>query len=531
MPQVPVYGDRQVRTEALRPVLQQAPDVSSGARALAQGLGQAADAIDRIDLRDAQAKAEETDVALTKAWDDWENANRSKFTNKNAEGYTKAVDEWWQEAAKTYGAGLDPRSQAMVGKTLARRRTVAYGQAGQYEVAEKKKYRDSTYSAALNTSLVTALKTGDYEGEAARTRDLVAAYGRDNELDKDQRDAERNARMGAFNTAVVAQLAEKDAVKAQEYLNGAIERGEIRPDQQPRLEAVIKKEANDQEGKRIAQSLAALPYGERLKRLSEIDDKDLREAATGHVEQDQQRIDRARTTASRDLLGQAKLAYEKGGKVPAAVMTALEEIDPGAAADLMRGVKADQKARAAEAQGKEIKTDFAAWQDAYDKISAGQPVDLLQYRNAVSRADLMALRKVQEDRNKPDKEKDVATTAQVMNLYTGGYKPEKKTAFNSAFLDEVNKFEREKKRPATYEEKRKIGDRLIIDGEVLSGRFFLNDPNKKYYEATPEERARFAPTITSGDRKLVKDALMAEGIKNPTEAQIVQRFKLAKGFR
>ncbi len=59
----------------------------------------------------------------------------------------------------------------------------------------------------------------------------------------------------------------------------------------------------------------------------------------------------------------------------------------------------------------------------------------------------------------------------------------------------------------------------------------MNDPNKKYYEATPAERARFAPTITSDDRKLVRAALESEGVKNPTDAQIAERFKLAKGFR
>ena len=195
------------------------------------------------------------------------------------------------------------------------------------------------------------------------------------------------------------------------------------------------------------------------------------------------------------------------------------------------GIKTDEKAKAREAKGEEIKTDYAAWQLAYDRIAQGEQVDLLQYRNAVSRGDLMGLRKELENRNKPDAEKDVATTTQIIATYTGGFKAEKKGAFTQVFLDEIEKFKNEKKRPATYDEKRKIGDRLVIDGEVLSGSFFLNDPNKKYYEATPEQRTRFAPTIASGDRKLVKDALMAEGVKNPTEAQIVERFKLAKGFR
>ena len=104
-------------------------------------------------------------------------------------------------------------------------------------------------------------------------------------------------------------------------------------------------------------------------------------------------------------------------------------------------------------------------------------------------------------------------------------------AFGKAFLDETYRFKQEKGRPANYEELRKIGDRLIIDGEVLSGSMFLPDPNKKFYEATPEERKRFAPEITSNDRKLIRTALESEGIKNPTEAQVLERFKLAKGIK
>jgi hypothetical protein len=529
MPIVPTYQERQVRPQALQPVLQQTLDVSSGARALAQGLGQVAEAADRRDLRDAQAKAEEADVALTKAWGDWENTNRSKFTNKNADGYTKAVDEWWQEAAKTYGAGLDPRSQAMVGKTLARRRTVAYGQAGQYEVAEKKKYRDSTYSAALNTSLVTALKTGDYDAEAARTRDLVEAYGRDNELDKDQRDAERNARMGAFNTAVVAQLAEKDAAQAQTYLTGAIDRGEIRPDQQPRLEAIIKGEADNQFAKMEAVRLRALPLEQQKAELAKITDpKRLEKTQTelNNLSAIDRRVREETQNAARDQVYQR---FEQNQPIPESLLSAMGGPERSQFENLRR-------ARSERlAAGKTVKTNPVELAKVYDMMrddpEGFKKLRMATLTEAFAPTDIEQISRIQRDMLKPNTEKDVATTTQVMALYTGGYQPEKKAAFNSAFLDEVNSFEKEKGRPATYEEKRKIGERLIVDGEVLSGSIWKNDPNKKYFQATPEERRRFAPTLTTADRTLVKDALIAEGVKNPTEAQIVERFKLAKGIR
>ena len=529
MPQVPVYQDRQVRTEALRPVFQNTPDVSSGARALGQGLMQVAEVADRIDLRDSQAKANEVDTQLTRDWNKWEDDNRGKFTNQSADGYTKAVDAWWKEAAKTYGKDLGGRSQAMVGQTLGRRQTIALEQAGKYEFVEKEKYADSTTAAAINTATINALKTGDYEGEAQRVRTLVDEQGLRKNWNKDQRDLERNARMGAFNTAVVTQLAQKDAAQAQQYLTGAIDRGEIKPDQQPRLEGIIKGEADNQFAKTEAVRLRALDAETQKAELAKITDPNRLEKTQielNNLSAIDRRVREQTQDAARDQVYQR---FEQGAPIPEALLSAMG----GPERSQFENLRLARSKR--EAKGESVKTNPAALAKVYDMMrddpAAFKNLRMATLTEAFAPNDIEQIARIQRDMNKPDGEKDVATTTQLIGVYTGGYKPEKKSAFSSAFFDEINKIEKEKGRPATYDEKRKIGDRLVIDGEVLSGSFFLNDPNKKYYEATPEERARFAPTITSGDRKLVKDALMAEGVKNPTEAQIVERFKLAKGFR
>ena len=72
---------------------------------------------------------------------------------------------------------------------------------------------------------------------------------------------------------------------------------------------------------------------------------------------------------------------------------------------------------------------------------------------------------------------------------------------------------------------------MMLDGEILSGNWYTPDPNKKLYEATPEDRKRFAPTISTDDRKLIVQALKNEGNAAPTDEQITARFKLAKGIK
>jgi hypothetical protein len=226
---------------------------------------------------------------------------------------------------------------------------------------------------------------------------------------------------------------------------------------------------------------------------------------------------------------QAWQLFSRGQKIPEVVLSGMNGRER---AQLQESMRTRSERLAA---GTPVKTNPAALAKVYDMMrddpAAFRNLRMATLTEAFSPSDIEQVARIQRDMNKPDGEKDVATTTQLIGVYTGGYKPEKKSAFSQAFFDEINKLEKEKGRSATYDEKRKIGDRLVIDGEVLSGSFFLNDPNKRYFEATPEERTRFAPTITSGDRKLVKDALMAEGVKNPTEAQILERFKLAKGFR
>ena len=530
MPQVPVYGDRQLRTQALQPVFQNAPDVSSGGRALAQGLNQVAEAADRIDLRDAEAKANDVDTQLTRAWDKWETDNRGKYTNQAADGYTKAVDAWWKDAAKTYGADLNGRSQAMVGKTLSRRQTIALEQAGKYEFVEKEKYADSTTAAAINTATANALKTGDYAGESQRVRDLVAEQGRRKNWDKDQRDAELNARMGAYHAAVVVQLANKDAAEAQTYLRAAIDRNEIKPEQLPRMEQIIKGEADNQFATQEAARLAALPLKEQLAEAAKITDPQRREKTLTQVRNNYALVKEAENQAKSAAEDQAWTYFNQGKPIPEALISAM---DQSTSVPRLREAQRTRSERLAA--GKPVKTNPANLAKVYDMMrddpEGFKKLRMASLTETFSPSDIEQVSRIQRDMNKPDGAKDVATTTQVMGLYTGGWTPEKRTAFNTVFLDEVNRIEKEKGRPATYEEKRKAGDRLILDGEVLSGSVWSNDPNKKYYEATPTERARFAPTITSDDRKLVRAALEAEGVKNPTDAQIAERFKLAKGFR
>ena len=68
MPQVPVYQGPQVKDAPLQGGFQQAPDVSSGTRALSQGLGAVGDVALRVAERDAQTEAYSADAQIAGDW-------------------------------------------------------------------------------------------------------------------------------------------------------------------------------------------------------------------------------------------------------------------------------------------------------------------------------------------------------------------------------------------------------------------------------------------------------------------------------
>jgi hypothetical protein len=339
--------------------------------------------------------------------------------------------------------------------------------------------------------------------------------------------AEAGKNLSSMHLAQISKLAEMDATAAQAYYDA--NKAEVGFQNQARVEQVLKGELDNQFAKAEALRVSALPLEQQKAELIKITDPKRLEKTQielNNLSAMDRRVREQTQDAARDQVYQR---FEQNQPIPEALLSAMG----GPERSQFENLRLARSKR--EAKGESVKTNPVNLAKVYDMMrddpEGFKKLRMATLTEAFAPNDIEQIARIQRDMNKPDGAKDVATSTQLISTYTGGYKPEKKAAFSQVFFDEINKIEKEKGRAATYEEKRKIGDRLIIDGEVLSGKFYLNDPNKKYFEATPEERARFAPAITSGDRKLVREALMAEGVKNPTEAQVLERFKLAKGFR
>lgn len=527
MATVPIYNGPQVRQQALEGGFQRAPDVGGDLQRAGQALSTVGVAIDRMDLRDAQAKADQVDATITTEWLKWDAENRNKYRGQNVDGYEPAAQEWWKKAAETYGKDLDPRAKQLASQSLMRKQGTALGNVAQFMGQEKERHADETASASITSTIQFGVTTGDVAGAAQQVREQVAQVGARKGWTTEQVQAEQLKNLSALHLAQITKLASTDAAKAQEYYQA--NKAEVGAAQQPRVEEVLKGEGDNQFAQQFAAQNADKPLAEQLAEAGKITDPARREKVIKEVKLNHAAVREARAEQERVASDQAWQLVGQGKRVPEAI---LAQMDGKGRVQLQEHLQARAERLS---KGTAVKTDPVALAKVYDMMrddpEGFKNLRMVSLTNTFSPTDIEQVARIQRDMTKPDKEKDVATTTQLLNTYTGGWKPEKRAAFQSAAFDELARFESDKKRPATFEEKRKVLDRLMLDGEVVSGSWYKIDPDKKYFEATPEERKRFAPTITPDDRKLVRAALEAEGIKNPTEAQVMERFKLAKGIK
>lgn len=518
MATVPIYQPNQVREQALQGGFQQEVDVTRNARQLAQGLGQFGESVDRIVVRDAQDEAFKVEQQVRKDWANQRSALRDQYKGDNAEQYKAKADEWWSKARDTYGAQINPMARSIAGKSLEQYRAAAEADTVGYIQSEKTKAREINFRTLQDTIINQAGQTVTPENArvvsaatAATIEKNAIDYAAGEGLSSDVGKRMAREQLDKFHSETAISLADKDAAAARAYLN---EFGKDIPlGLRTRIDAAVTKNYNDQEGKRISQSLAGLQtLAEKEEALAKIDNAELREAATTHVYRDQTRLTAVKTEATKALLGNAKLSYEKSGRVPPTLMVALEAADPGVAADLMRGIRADQKARRIEAQGETVKTDLKSYFELRDKVLAGEKVDPLAYRDKVSRSDLEEAKKLQEKMTNPVEQKKLFTEERTID----NYRPrdvkkdsEEWTNLRRTMEDTLITARTQKGKDLTDKEMRDALDPLFVSGEIE--RNWWPDTTKKRYQMTPEEvaKAKF-PAPASADKfttgQVYKDA-------------------------
>ncbi len=535
MPQVPVYGDRQIRTQALQPVMQQTPDVSSGARALAQGLGQVAEVADRIDLRDAQAKAATAESQITSEWMKWDAENRNKYRGANADGYAPAAEAWWKSAAETAGQELNPRAKSLATQSLRAKQTAALGNVQTFTMAEKERHADETYSADVATTIQFGVTSGDVASTAVQIRDKAAVLGARKGWTTEQVQAEAGKNLSMMHLAQISKLAEQDATKAQAYYDA--NKAEVGFQNQARVEQVLKGEMDNQFATQTAAAMAGKPLSEQLAAASKITDPQRREKTLTQVRNNYALVKQAEQEQEAKFSDQAWQLFAKGQKIPEAILSGMNGRER---AQLQESQRTRSERLAA---GTPVKTDMLTYIDTREKLARGEKVDLRALTEKIGKTEMETLLDIQTTASKGGVKQDSMLTDEArINAAIVGLGIDKKKNPEAA-VSLTNEIDRRVRaasaakggKDLTADEKQGIVDRVVMDKVYVDE--WGTDPQKPLALLTPDElkkayvnvNGRNVPvsSVPSIDRRQIVKALQATG-QQPTEQAIVEMYLAGK---
>jgi hypothetical protein len=483
MPVVPTYEPR-VREQALEGGFQRAPDVGRGLMQAGEAMTRVADVADRIDLRDAQAKAFDAEAKITSEWLNWDAQARRKYRGQNVDGYAQAAEEWWAKAAETYGKELDPRARALVSKSLAEKRLQAINSVGTFINAEKERFADEAYAADVATTIQFGVTSGDVASAAQQIREKAAILGARKGWTTEQVQAEALKNLSAMHLAQITKLAESNAEAAQAYYDA--NKAEVDFAHQARIEQVIKAEADNQFAAQFAASVANKPLGDQLAEAAKITDPARREKTLIQIRNNYALVKQAEQERENAAAAQAWQLFAQGKKIPEEILSQMFWRD-------RVQLQEAQRTRAERlAAGRSVKTDPVRLAELLD-MARDNPEEFKRLRLAtlteqIGSSDLEQLARLQRDMLSPDKEQGAITTLQAISIYTRDMDKSTAALFQSEALNAIDRFQIEKKRPPTIEERRKILDDLVVEG-VIERRFWF-DTTKRRFEMTPEERAR-----------------------------------------
>lgn len=547
VPGLPQYSGLQVEARALKGGQQESiisPEMlNAGAReqmrlggSLQQAGGGLSAIAGKMQEQDNLQKVQSADALYKEKLQDFETDVKTNRVGVAADGISKDFEEWHQKTlGELSSKNLGNDAQRATFGTLANKnRLMARGGFADFELGEKRKVQKAAFSASLQTERdMGAL--APTEGLALdRKLNIVKnihAFSAAQQLPDEQRQALISGELAGFHAARITSIVDKNPAGAMAYYTA--NQGEILDVKtRAQLEGVLKVGGLKIIAQNFADQVDATGLGEaealkaaRSKFKGEEEEAIVHEIKTRFGEQSQAR-ERGQKTAS-DAAWQAFSKRGRLGDIPAATLAAMDGRDLGA-------IKTHAQSLV---EGRQAKTDPNVYYDLR-KLAAGEPavfqsLDLRRHLDKLSPADFREFAKLQTDTKGL---KDAATLdaqlSQVHNeLGWKGSDREKKGAFDKRVTDAVNDEQQRRGKQLDYTERRKLIERMALDGEVLSGAWYKPDTDRKFYEvAGTADAANFAPSIPKTERLKIEDSIRRAG-KPVTPAEVLRLFKLKNGIQ
>jgi len=252
-------------------------------------------------------------------------------------------------------------------------------------------------------------------------------------------------------------------------------------------------------------------------------------------------FDSEKTTIIARAQGEAKdkawRVYAETGnfsKIPATILAGMDGAD---LASLQRTAKADLEART---KGTEVKTDpntyYQLTQEAMRNPDFKDPAkfDLRKFFDRLSPGDRNHFINLQRTIGTKNEAPEAVTTQQQISATIKQLGLKNETA--GVFTAEANKAlfaaQTQKGGKLDQAERQRVIDGLVLQGEVLTGAWYRPDPNMYRFEARARgEEGKFKPEFTDAQRSKAREALIRNGVSNPTKQQIDATLYEAYGMQ
>jgi hypothetical protein len=221
MPRVPSYDGPQVRDAATAQPYQRTPDAGANLRAVAGGLNQLGESVDRVVQRQDQDTAWRAQAAINQEWVAFDAEARKQSQGQNAAGYAGKVQAWWKTAAETYGKELNPSARSLVAKNLTVAQGQAYASALQFENTELERSRVQALDGALSAEISRGSAGGPSAAAASVgiIDSMLKRYGAETGKPPEWVAQQTLARTTALHANVIGSLLQSDPKAAETYFN------------------------------------------------------------------------------------------------------------------------------------------------------------------------------------------------------------------------------------------------------------------------------------------------------------------------
>ena len=531
MPQIPTYDGKQVRSEALQPVMQRTPDVSSGLQSASRALGQVGQDIEQRLVRDAEAEANSVDSKITADWLNWDAENRSKYQGQNADEYAVKAKEWWDKAAASTANTVSGLASRRLADVMPRKQNQAMASVLSHVGSLKEQFADNSAEAAAQTAIEFGIDTGAVAGAREEIRKISAQRGARKGWTTEMVQADQQRLLGTLHLSYITRLSESDPTAAQKYYEQ--NKTEIPGAAQNRVEQVLKSEGDNQFALKFSAENAGVPLDEQLRKAADIADPGRREKTIQQIKVNQGLVKAAQQEREQRAADSAWQMVGQGRRVPEAVLGTMDGRERVQLQDYLR-----QRAEHMASQGrKPVATDPAVhaqlWELATRDPEGFKNERLQAHSMRLSQGDLEQLYKMQQSMLNPKNEKDVISwnnkvtgRLEMLKINTGsGSNEEKRGVFRSAAQREFEKFQSTTGKAPNQQQEDEILDRLMLPGK--SGWF---SGNAGTYGESVVTGKPFVPDIKATERDAIVKALAKRGIAKPSEDQITEVYKRAKGL-